>query len=131
MGSGTGLTGRLWHGERIMHCCFCHCYCWVKIGGIEIPWRKQFPPLCEGIDTDGSYVFAGLIGMDSVPVGRYIPSGCVSRADVQCLVILGSSACGLGIRATPAEEMFLFHGSYVHRGMDRPKTSAWVDDRGP
>ena len=27
--------------------------------------------------------------MDSVPVGRYIPSGCVSRADVQCLVILG------------------------------------------
>ena len=40
-------------------------------------------------------------------------------------------ACGLGIRATPAEEMFLFHGSYVHRGMDRPKTSAWVDDRGP
>lgn len=46
--------------------------------------------------------------MDSVPVGRYIPSGCVSRADVQCLVILGSSACGLGIRATPAEEMFLF-----------------------
>lgn len=40
MCSGTGLTGRLWHGERIMHCCFCHCYCWVKIGGIEIPWRK-------------------------------------------------------------------------------------------
>ena len=69
--------------------------------------------------------------MDSVPVGRYIPSGCVSRADVQCLVILGSSACGLGIRATPAEEMFLFHVSYVRRGMDRPKTGAWVDDRGP
>lgn len=73
----------------------------------------------------------GLIGMDSVPVGRYISSGCVPRADVQCLIILGSSTCGLGIRATPAEEMFLFHGSYVHCGMDRPKTSAWVDDRGP
>ena len=69
--------------------------------------------------------------MDSVPVGRYIPSGWVSLADVQCLVILGYSTCGLGIRATPAEEMFLFHGSYVRRGMDRPKTGAWVDDRGP
>lgn len=38
------------------------------------------------------------------------------------LLLLTLVACG---------EMFLFHGSYVHRGMDRPKTSAWVDDRGP
>ena len=88
--------------------------------------ENSFLPSVKELTQMGATIFAGLIGMDSVPVGRYIPSGCVSRADVQCLVILGSSACGLGIRATPAEEMFLFHGSYVRRGMDRPKTGAWV-----
>ena len=38
---------------------------------------------------------------------------------------------GLGFGQLLLKKCFFFHGSYVHCGMDRPKTSAWVDDRGP